>query len=76
MTRLSHCFGRVSRCTASSAVHDALGVWIDEIPVTPEKILEALRRKEKGEAPRYGPQRFPPIPYPPVIKVDAPPPAP
>ena len=56
-----------------AAVHDALGVWIDEIPVTPEKVIEALRRKEKGEPPRYGPQRFPPIPYPPAIKVEPPP---
>jgi len=56
-----------------AAVHDALGVWIDEIPVTPEKVIEALRRKEKGEPPRYGPQLFPPIPYPPAIKVEPPP---
>jgi 4-hydroxybenzoyl-CoA reductase subunit alpha len=57
-----------------AAVHDALGVWIDEIPVTPEKVIEALRRKEKGEPARYGPARFPPIPYPPAIKVEPPPP--
>ncbi len=57
----------------SSAVFDALGVWIDEIPVTPEKIVEALRRKEKGEPPRFGPVRFPSIPYPPCIKVEPPP---
>ncbi len=55
-----------------SAVYDALGVWIDEIPVTPEKVVEALRRKEKGELPRYGPPFFPPIPYPPAIKVEPP----
>src|SRR5438270_9085633 len=55
-----------------AAVFDALGVWIDEIPVTPEKVLEALRRKEKGEPARYGPPLFPAIPYPPVIKVDPP----
>jgi 4-hydroxybenzoyl-CoA reductase alpha subunit len=57
----------------SSAVFDALGVWIDEVPVTPEKILEALRRKEKGEPPRFGPVRFPAIPYPACIKVEPPP---
>jgi 4-hydroxybenzoyl-CoA reductase alpha subunit len=57
----------------SSAVFDALGVWIDEIPVTPEKIVEALRRKEKGELGRYGPVRFPAIPYPACIKVEPPP---
>ena len=56
-----------------AAVFDALGVWIDEIPVTPEKVVEALRRKEKGEPARYGPPRFPSIPYPPVIKVEPPP---
>jgi hypothetical protein len=56
----------------SSAVFDALGVWIDEVPVTPEKIVEALRRKEKGEAPRFGPVRFPSIPYPACIKVEPP----
>jgi len=56
-----------------AAVHDALGVWIDEIPVTPEKIVEALRRKEKGELARYGPPHFPSIPYPPAIKVEPPP---
>jgi 4-hydroxybenzoyl-CoA reductase subunit alpha len=55
-----------------AAVFDALGVWIDEIPVTPEKVVEALRRKEKGEPARYGPQRFPQIPFPAVIKVDGP----
>ena len=57
----------------SSAVFDALGVWIDEVPVTPEKIVEALRRKEKGEPPRFGPVRFPAIPYPACIKVEPPP---
>jgi 4-hydroxybenzoyl-CoA reductase subunit alpha len=57
----------------SSAVHDALGVWIDEIPVTPEKIIEALRRKEKGEPARFGPSKFPTIPYPACIKVEPPP---
>jgi 4-hydroxybenzoyl-CoA reductase subunit alpha len=57
----------------SAAVFDALGVWIDEVPVTPEKIVEALRRKNKGEPSRYGPPRFPDIPYPDTIKVEPPP---
>jgi 4-hydroxybenzoyl-CoA reductase subunit alpha len=56
-----------------AAVYDALGVWIDEVPVTPEKIVEALRRKTKGEPARFGPARFPTIPYPPTIKVEPPP---
>jgi len=56
----------------SAAVFDALGVWIDEVPVTPEKIVEALRRKDKGEPARYGPPGFPDIPYPDTIKVEPP----
>jgi CO/xanthine dehydrogenase Mo-binding subunit len=57
----------------SAAVFDALGVWIDEVPVTPEKIVEALRRHGKGEPARYGPPGFPDIPYPACIKVEPPP---
>ncbi len=57
----------------NAAIFDALGVWIDETPVTPEKIVEALRRKEKGEPARYGPAAFPQIPYPPAVKLEPPP---
>lgn len=27
-----------------NAIHDATGVWIDEIPATPERVWRALRR--------------------------------
>src|SRR5438309_534645 len=57
----------------NAAVFDALGVWIDETPVTPEKVVEALRRQGKGEPGRFGPARFPDIPYPECIKVEPPP---
>ncbi len=57
----------------NAAIFDALGVWIDETPATPEKIVEALRRKEKGEPGRFGPAGFPAVPYPPLIKVEPPP---
>jgi len=56
----------------NAAVFDALGVLIDETPVTPEKIVEALRRKTKGEPARVGPAAFPEIPFPPAIRVDPP----
>ncbi len=42
-----------------AAVHDALGVWVDEVPVTPEKVLRALDARTRGDAPRYGPRAFP-----------------
>ncbi len=46
-----------------NAVYDALGVRIDEIPVTPEKILKAMRAKVQGKEGRYGPASFPVIEY-------------
>ncbi|PYO60720.1 MAG: aldehyde oxidase [Gemmatimonadetes bacterium] len=48
----------------ANAVYDAVGVRVDEVPITPEKVLKALKRKAKGEPPRYGPTSFPAIPWP------------
>jgi CO/xanthine dehydrogenase Mo-binding subunit len=48
----------------ANAIHDAVGVRIDEIPVTPDKVRRALEKKAKGEAPRVGPEGFPSVPYP------------
>ncbi|MGH7529592.1 MAG: xanthine dehydrogenase family protein molybdopterin-binding subunit [Gemmatimonadales bacterium] len=31
-----------------TAIHDAVGVWIDEVPATPEKVLTALRNADCG----------------------------
>jgi CO/xanthine dehydrogenase Mo-binding subunit len=56
----------------NAALYDALGIWIDEVPVTPEMVLKALERKAKGQAPRLGPKQFPSIPYPELIKVEPP----
>ncbi|MBI4446984.1 MAG: molybdopterin-dependent oxidoreductase [Acidobacteria bacterium] len=47
-----------------NAIYDAVGIRIDEVPVTPEKVLKALRWRADGKAPRYGPQMFPQVPYP------------
>lgn len=40
----------------ANAVYDALGVRIKSLPLTPEKILSALREKEKQEGSNYGSQ--------------------
>jgi len=56
----------------ANAVYDAVGVRIDEVPITPEKVFKALRRKEKGEAGRFGPARFPDIPWPEPTRVAPP----
>jgi len=48
----------------ANAVYDAVGVRIDEVPITPEKILKALDLKKKGEKGRVGPKGFPNFPWP------------
>jgi 4-hydroxybenzoyl-CoA reductase subunit alpha len=48
----------------ANAIYDAVGVRIDEVPITPEKVLAALEKKAKGETPRVGPESFPSVPYP------------
>lgn len=32
-----------------AAIHDAIGIWLDEIPATPEKVLSALRKTPSNE---------------------------
>jgi CO/xanthine dehydrogenase Mo-binding subunit len=44
----------------ANAIYDAVGVRIDEIPITPDKVLRALEQKDK----RVGPASFPSVPYP------------
>ena len=58
----------------ANAVYDAVGVRIDEIPVTPEKIHRALQAKAKApdRPARYGPAKFPAVPYPEPIHVPTP----
>jgi hypothetical protein len=42
------------------------------VPITPDKILKALDAKAAGKTPRYGPARFPDVPFP--APLDVPPP--
>jgi 4-hydroxybenzoyl-CoA reductase alpha subunit len=55
-----------------NAVYDAVGVRIDEIPVTPDKILDALEDKARGGAGRHGPGAFPEIDWPEPLEVAPP----
>ena len=34
-----------------NALHDAIGVWITDLPITPEKVLPALEAKEAAQKP-------------------------
>ena len=56
----------------ANAVYDAVGVRIDEVPITPEKILTALAEKKAGRDPRVGPTLFPTVPWPEPLRVPPP----
>ncbi len=56
----------------ANAVYDAVGVRIDEVPITPEKVLRALKTKGKPNGGRVGPESFPDIPWPEPIRVPPP----
>ena len=43
----------------ANAIHHALGIRIDEVPITPDKILRALELRRRGKPPRVGPERLP-----------------
>jgi 4-hydroxybenzoyl-CoA reductase alpha subunit len=53
----------------ANAVYDAVGVRVDEVPITPEKVLAALRAKRQGKDPRFGPRAVPEVTWPEPLKV-------
>jgi CO/xanthine dehydrogenase Mo-binding subunit len=56
----------------ANAVYDAVGVRIDELPITPDKVLRALELKKQGMPGRVGPESFPSVPYPDPVEVAPP----
>ena len=53
----------------ANAVYNAVGVRIDEVPITPEKVLRALKDKSRGRNGRYGPESVPPVSWPEPLRV-------
>jgi 4-hydroxybenzoyl-CoA reductase alpha subunit len=56
----------------ANAVFDAVGVRVDEVPITPEKILRALAAQAAGKPARCGPADFPAVPWPEPLLVAPP----
>jgi 4-hydroxybenzoyl-CoA reductase subunit alpha len=56
----------------ANAVYDAVGVRIDEVPISPEKIVKALAEKKAGRPPRFGPTHFPHVDWPESLRVPPP----
>ena len=56
----------------ANAIYDAVGVRVDEVPITPDRVLKALTEKAKGKEGRVGPTAFPPVPWPEALVVPPP----
>jgi len=56
----------------ANAVYDAVGVRVDEVPITPDKVLRALEERAKGRPGRVGPERLPAVRFPEPIRVPPP----
>src|SRR5262245_20443060 len=56
----------------ANAVFDAVGVRIDEVPITPEKVVKALEAQTRGKPARVGPTKFPEVAWPEALQVPPP----
>ena len=62
----------------ANAIYNAVGVRVDEVPITPEKIFQGLQKlksgknKKSGTAVRIGPTKFPKVKFPEPIHVEPP----
>jgi 4-hydroxybenzoyl-CoA reductase alpha subunit len=56
----------------ANAVHDAIGVRIDEVPITPDKVVAALRDVARGGPGRFGPEAVPDFEFDTPYRVEPP----
>ena len=56
----------------ANAVFDAVGVRVDEVPITPDRVLAGLEALAKGGPGRVGPAGFPAVPWPEALIVPPP----
>jgi len=38
-----------SAAAVASAIYDAVGIWVTEVPITPEKVLKAIKEKQRAK---------------------------
>jgi 4-hydroxybenzoyl-CoA reductase subunit alpha len=56
----------------ANAIFDAAGVRVDEVPITPDRVLAAIEARAKGKEGRVGPAAFPDVPWPEAVAVAPP----
>ncbi len=56
----------------ANAIHDAVGVRVDQVPIHPHMVLKAIEAKQQGKEPRFGPSAFPEIDFGFTLRVPTP----
>ena len=56
----------------ANAIYNAVGVRVDEVPITAEKIFQGLQDLKKRKSGRIGPNKFPSIKFPEALRVEIP----
>jgi hypothetical protein len=56
----------------ANAIFDAVGVRVDEVPISPEKVFAALEHKRAGKEGRYGPDTIPSVDFGDSLKIKTP----
>jgi CO/xanthine dehydrogenase Mo-binding subunit len=56
----------------ANAIFDAVGVRVDEVPISPEKVFAALEHKRAGKEGRFGPDTIPNVDFGDSLKIKTP----
>lgn len=56
----------------ANAIYDAVGVRVDEVPMSPPRVLKAIQAKAAGKDPRVGPGKVPAVTWPEPTRVRTP----
>ena len=55
----------------ANAIYHAVGVRMDQVPITPDMVLRGLELKAQGKTPRVGPEKLPLFTFKPPIVVES-----
>ena len=55
----------------ANAVYDAVGVRVDETPISPDKVVRGLELKRQGKPARVGPEKLPLFTFPAPRAIDS-----
>ncbi len=56
----------------ANSIFDAVGVRIDQVPIAPHMVRQAIEAKERGKDPRFGPKSFPEVDFGVPLRVPTP----